>query len=105
MTEADTWGNEGALGWNKGMRWATALMFIEFGAAIRESMSSVAHPFLILHDPGDEICGIEGSRMLMQQSVTPAENKELIEVCRISVLSIRAVLAYCVTACSTCMYI
>jgi hypothetical protein len=81
MTEADTWGNEGALGWNKGMRWATALMFIEFGAAIRASMSSVAHPFLILHDPGDEICGIEGSRMLMQQSVTPAENKELIEVC------------------------
>jgi hypothetical protein len=43
-------------------------------------MSSVAHPFLILHDPGDEICEIEGSRMLVKQSVTPDENKELIEV-------------------------
>lgn len=80
MTEADTWGNEGGLGWNQGMRWGTALMFIDFAAAIRKTMDTTMHPFLILHDPADEICGIEGSRALMEKSKTPDEMKQLIEV-------------------------
>jgi hypothetical protein len=80
MTEADTWGNEGGLGWNHGMRWGTALMFIDFAQELRASMRTTAHPFLIIHDPADAVCGIDGSKRLMQESCTPAEQKELVEV-------------------------
>jgi hypothetical protein len=80
MLEADTWGKNGALGWGKNVRWGTALMFIDFAKALEPFMSTVAYPFLILHDPGDEICDIAGSRMLMEKSATAGEKKKLVEV-------------------------
>ena len=80
FTEQDTWGNEGALGWNHGMRWGTALMFLDFAAVIAQTMSKVAYPFLILHDPADKVCNIAGSRRLVAESCTPAEQKQLTEV-------------------------
>eukprot|EP00128_Syssomonas_multiformis_P018220 Colp12_sorted_trinity150504_noHs@21786 len=79
-SEADTWGNPGALGWNLGMRWGTALMFIDLAAALRETLSQVAYPFMILHDPGDQVCSIDGSRNLLAQSRTAEDKKKLIEV-------------------------
>jgi hypothetical protein len=79
-TEADSWGQEGGLGWNHGMRWGTALMFIDFAQELRASMGTTAHPFLIIHDPADAVCGIDGSKRLMQESSTPSEQKELVEV-------------------------
>lgn len=79
-SEADTWGNPGALGWNLGMRWGTALMFIDLAAALRETLPQVAYPFMILHDPGDQVCGIEGSRNLVVQSKTEDDKKKLVEV-------------------------
>lgn len=80
--ELDTWGLPGALGWNKGMRWATALMFIDMGSHIGkpETLSSFRFPFLIIHDPGDTICSIDGSRAMMDNASTPAEDKKLVEV-------------------------
>ena len=80
--ELDTWGLPGALGWNKGMRWATALMFIDMGAHIgkTETLNSFKFPFLIIHDPADKICSIDGSRSMMEHSSTPAEDKKLVEV-------------------------
>lgn len=80
MCEADSWGKEGGLGWNQGMRWGTALMFVDFAPVLRDSMPTTAHPFLIIHDPADEICSIKGSQMLMEKSLTPQHQKQLIEV-------------------------
>ena len=80
MIEKDTWGQEGALGWNLGMRWGTAMMFVDFASAIQKTMSEVVHPFLILHDPEDQVCDILGSRMLVERSQTLSEHKQLIEV-------------------------
>lgn len=90
MTEADAWGKEGGLGWNQGMRWGTALMFIDFASALRDAMPTTVHPFLIIHDPADAICNIEGSRLLMAESVTPAAQKELVEVNELSVRTIQS---------------
>lgn len=82
---ADSWGSSPeALGWNQGMRWGTALMFIDFAAALQTVMPEVTYPFLIVHDPEDQVCNIEGGRNLMEQSQTPAEKKKLIEVSNLS---------------------
>lgn len=80
--ELDTWGLPGALGWNRGMRWATALMFIDMGSHIGmpETLNSFMFPFLIIHDPGDTICSIKGSRSMMAMSATSSEDKKMIEV-------------------------
>ena len=78
---ADSWGSSPeALGWNQGMRWGTALMFIDFAAALQKIMPEVAYPFLIIHDPLDQVCNIEGGRNLMEQSQTSSDKKKLIEV-------------------------
>eukprot|EP00598_Pedospumella_elongata_P011041 CAMPEP_0185008248 /NCGR_PEP_ID=MMETSP1098-20130426/89160_1 /TAXON_ID=89044 /ORGANISM="Spumella elongata, Strain CCAP 955/1" /LENGTH=272 /DNA_ID=CAMNT_0027536711 /DNA_START=177 /DNA_END=995 /DNA_ORIENTATION=+ len=77
---ADSWGSSPeALGWNQGMRWGTALMFIDFAAALQKIMPEVAYPFLIIHDPLDQVCNIEGGRNLMEQSQTSPDKKKLIE--------------------------
>ena len=79
--EMDTWGRPGALGWNQGMRWGSVLMFLDLGAAIDRIRRDIAYPFMILHDPGDQVCGIEGSRNLVAQSKTADDKKKLVEVC------------------------
>mmetsp|Transcript_15817 Transcript_15817/g.26444 ORF Transcript_15817/g.26444 Transcript_15817/m.26444 type:complete len:337 (-) Transcript_15817:674-1684(-) len=79
--EKDSYGlYEGALGWNGLMRWGTALMFINMAPAIQVLMPEVKFPFLLLHDPGDEICDIEGSRMLYKLSATSEDKKDLVEL-------------------------
>jgi len=78
--EMDTWGRPGALGWNQGMRWGSVLMFLDLGAAIDRIRRDIAYPFMILHDPQDELTDIEGSRQFMKESMTDSEHKELIEV-------------------------
>jgi alpha-beta hydrolase superfamily lysophospholipase len=80
--ELDTWGLPGALGWNKGLRWGTALMFIDMAYHIGEpeTLKSFRFPFLIIHDPSDKICSIEGSKSMIERSSTPAEDKKLVEV-------------------------
>jgi dipeptidyl aminopeptidase/acylaminoacyl peptidase len=37
-------------------------------------------PFLILHDPHEEVVSIEGSRRLFAQAKTPVTNKKLVEL-------------------------
>ena len=78
--EMDTWGKPGALGWNQGMRWGTVLMFLDLGAAIDVIRKDIAYPFMILHDPADELTDIAGSRQLIEESLTDPDHKQLIEV-------------------------
>lgn len=80
MAEMDAWGNEGGLGFGLGMKWGTANMFLTMGPHIRDKFKDISYPFLILHDPKDEICGIEGSYNMMKHASTPDEDKKLIEV-------------------------
>lgn len=79
-TKLDAWGNPGGLGWGRGMRYGTALMFVKFSPVIQRTMSEVKFPFLIVHDPEDKVCAFEGSTALMEKSITSAEHKKLIEV-------------------------
>lgn len=79
MVEMDEWGEaKGALGWHKPMKWATAGAFSKLYSALEENMQSMAFPFLVLHDPGDQICKIDGAHRLMELS--PSADKQLIEV-------------------------
>jgi len=71
---------ENALAWTGLMRWGSALMFINMAPKIDVLMAQVTVPFLLLHDPADEICCIEGSRKLFITAATPAEQKEIMEV-------------------------
>lgn len=80
MAEMDQWGKEGALGFGLGMKWGTANMFLTLGPHILEKFSDINFPFLILHDPGDEICSIDGSYNMLRGSSTPEDDKKLIEV-------------------------
>lgn len=96
---ADSWGSSPeALGWNQGMRWGTALMFIDFAAALQKIMPEVAYPFLIIHDPLDQVCNIEGGKNLMEQSQTAPDKKKLIEV-YIGYLCVFGVRLYCIIMC------
>ena len=79
--EKDSWGSEdGGLCWGRPMRWGTALMFIKMFAHLKEHMSEMSSPFLIIHDPDEQICDIKGSYDLMAFSKTPDNSKELVEV-------------------------
>ena len=77
---ADTWGNEGALGWNLGMRWGTALMFVDLASALSKIMPEYSSPFLVIHDPEDQVCSIEGPRKLVSICKTPEDRRKIIEV-------------------------
>jgi hypothetical protein len=76
----DSWGQPGGLGWNHGMKWGTAIMFMDFIPAIQATMPLVQFPFFILHDPEDKVCDIAGSQQLVQCSNTAAGDKVLVEV-------------------------
>ena len=79
--EKDSWGSEyGGLCWGRPMRWGTALMFIKMFDHLKEHMSEMNVPFLIIHDPGEQVCDINGSYKLMTTSKTPESAKELVEV-------------------------
>lgn len=80
LAEMDAWGNEGGLGFGHNMKWGTANMFLAMGPLIVDALKDITFPFLILHDPGDEICNIEGSRNMLLMSSTPEKDKTLIEV-------------------------
>jgi alpha-beta hydrolase superfamily lysophospholipase len=80
LAEMDAWGNEGALGFGQGMKWGTANMFLSMGPHIVEKFKEINYPFLILHDPADEICSIDGSHNMMKHTSTPDEDKKVIEV-------------------------
>ncbi len=78
--EMDTWGRPGALGWNQGMRWASALMFLDMADAITSMLPGFKFPFLIIHDPDDQVCSVDGSRQMLSLSETPLDLKTMIEV-------------------------
>ena len=82
MAALDTWGLNGALGYNLGMRWGTALMFMDLADTFSADSfwRSIEYPFVIIHDPGDAVCNISGSRNMLQSAATPAHAKQLVEV-------------------------
>jgi alpha-beta hydrolase superfamily lysophospholipase len=71
---------------NGGLRYSGAIKFssLNFFLSMQESICEQLHkiscPFLVFHDPLDEICNIEGSRRLVLESSTPESNKRLIEL-------------------------
>mmetsp|Transcript_27185 Transcript_27185/g.78120 ORF Transcript_27185/g.78120 Transcript_27185/m.78120 type:complete len:379 (+) Transcript_27185:43-1179(+) len=79
LVEMDDFGEaKGALGWHKPMKWATAGAFSKLYSTLDDDMRAMSFPILVLHDPGDGICKIDGARRLMQLS--PSGDKRLVEV-------------------------
>ena len=79
--QKDAWGSkDGGLCWGQPMRWGTALMFIKLFAHLKEHMSDMKVPFLIIHDPNEQVCDIKGSYNLMASAKTLDSDKELVEV-------------------------
>ena len=68
-----------ALGFGQAMKWGTAGMFIEMGKVFSEKFKEIDYPFLIIHDPEDKICSIEGSHAMMKNTATADDSKKLIE--------------------------
>ncbi len=62
------------------MKYGTGAMFIELGITTRNILPTVSCPFMILHDPEDQVCTIRGSRNLMEQSQTEVCAKSLVEL-------------------------
>ena len=62
------------------MKWATGLMFIRMAEALKTEFASVRCPFVILHDPYDKVVNIKGSHDLLEMSLTPPDQKTLVEV-------------------------
>lgn len=77
--ELDDFGEaKGALGWKKGMKWATAAAFMRAFSACEERFALTEFPFCILHDPGDAITFYSGCQALMAAS--PSKDKSLIDM-------------------------
>lgn len=80
MFEADTWGKPGALGYNRPMRWGTALFFLDLHTHVERTLPSMRFPFLLVHDPEDKVCSIRGSRDMLRLAATAPADKSLVEV-------------------------
>lgn len=78
--ELDTYGKPGALGYNVGMRYGTACMFMELQSALDAHLADITSPFLIIHDPDDKICIYDGSVNMMEVTSTAVKNKEIAQV-------------------------
>lgn len=63
------------LGWPRNMRWGTAGAFSKIFSTMDKDMTEVTFPFVVIHDPEDNVCLIEGSEKLMERS--PSADKKL----------------------------
>ncbi|CAJ1383218.1 unnamed protein product, partial [Effrenium voratum] len=66
------------LGWPHNMRWATAGAYSALFGTVEEELAKVEYPFLLLHDPEDQICLVGGSELFMKLS--PSADKELVHL-------------------------
>lgn len=55
-------------GWGKNMLWGTAGAFSDLFSHMEDDMAQVEFPFLVIHDPGDKVCYINGSERLLELS-------------------------------------
>lgn len=66
--ELDAWGNPGAIGWNRGMHIGTAAAFVAMFDEIEALLPHIRVPFLVFHDPEDQVTPYVGVQRLMALS-------------------------------------
>ena len=75
--DLDTWGCEGACGWGHCMRFGTGDQLLQLLEEVERNLERVEFPFIIVHDPADEVVRFKGSAMLYEQAKTPSRDKQL----------------------------
>ena len=72
--------NSNGLGYSESIRYVTGYSVIKLGEAIRESLHTIQYPFLVIHDPEDQIVRATGTEMLMELSQSKPEDKTYIQI-------------------------
>lgn len=72
----DRWGYPGGIGWNRNMRFATGLGLLDFTLQLERTHMDVAFPFIIFHDPADQIVMYGPSERLANES--PSSDRTLV---------------------------
>lgn len=74
----DVWGVPGALGWGRGTRWGSANNLIKISKKVQGTLSSFRFPFIVLHDPEDQVTQYAGSKKLVEQA--QSQVKKLVDI-------------------------
>ena len=72
--------NPQGLSWGTNIRYGTGVSMLSLMEQTQQLLSQVDYPFIIVHDPKEQCCLIEGSLDLLEQSMTSKDKKRLIEV-------------------------
>ena len=72
--------NPNGLSYTGGMRFRTAKTMLNIITEARDLMSEVTSPFIVFHDPEDEVTKYEGTKKLFQDSKTVESKKELVDM-------------------------
>lgn len=70
--------NPHGMSFNNPIRYGTASSILKLMAGVMGHLGSVAFPFLIFHDPEDNVTMYSGSQQLYERSATLPQNKRLI---------------------------
>ena len=62
------------------MRFGTGLSIIKLTEFIQNNLTNITFPFVVFHDPNDEVCKFTGTQDLISLSTTTTKLKKLIEI-------------------------
>ena len=61
-------------------RFGTGFSILRLTEFVQRRITEIKFPFLIFHDPLDQVCRFAGSKELFEKSSTPSNKKQLIQV-------------------------
>jgi alpha-beta hydrolase superfamily lysophospholipase len=72
--------NPAGISWCGSMKFQTASTILKLAETVEANIPRVDFPFLVMHDPADEVASVKGATWLMERSATIAEDKCYVEV-------------------------
>jgi pimeloyl-ACP methyl ester carboxylesterase len=72
--------NPDGLSYGQPIRFQTASSLLRLAGKCRAVLSSITYPFIVFHDPLDQVALMEGSNQLYDLSQTPVNRKSIIEI-------------------------
>ena len=62
------------------VRFRTGQTVVQLTRLVQGGLGEVRFPFLVLHDPEDQVCRVDGTERLIAESATPAAQKRYVQM-------------------------
>ena len=73
-------GNEKGLSYGEPVRFQTASTLIKLAGGLQNMITKIRFPFIVFHDPSEQIVLVQGSERLVEKSLTSKGNKSIVMV-------------------------